>query len=198
MYEVLLVDTAQRFQDLPGNVHTVAPRQRPRVKALSQGERVGQFRGHRHPAFDRHGGIERQDVRVGKAGADPHLAKEALRRVGIVAGGARQRPHALHAFGEGVLHPVLHRAARTPDDVENPVTGVRAPEFELHPAGLLAGPGPRGGVATGHDIPPGAPGKIEYSCRETQSETLPESSILGWGYSSVNLPIDSRQGNTKG
>src|ERR1035437_7230884 len=89
---------------------------------------------------------------------------------GIVTGSAGRRAQTLHALGEGVLDAVLYRVAGTLDDVEKLVSGINLPEFELHPAGLLAGSAPAAEWRLPRTPPDGT---------EQRSNNLPENAWRG-------------------
>ena len=91
VHEGLLVNAAESFQQLPGDVERFLPGQRTEFQALRQRERIRQLGGHRHAPFNRNGGVERDDVRVREAGANAHLTQEPLGGIGIVE---RRQPSA--------------------------------------------------------------------------------------------------------
>src|SRR5262249_7719654 len=96
----------------------VAHRKRAFATKLGKSRPFNIIGRHDHLALEFEGVMKRDDVRMGQAGVDPHLPREALAGLAIPGGGGVQRAERFNLAGRQVPDFVSNAGARLIDDIE--------------------------------------------------------------------------------
>src|SRR5215831_7763548 len=118
MHDPEAVRLLERVQHLENYGDGVAHRKRAFATKLGKSRPFNIIGRHDHLALELEGVMKRDDVRMGQAGVDPHLPREALAGLAIPGGGAVQRAERFNLTGRQVPDFVSNAGARLIDDIE--------------------------------------------------------------------------------